>query len=80
MKEDGITFDPASVKGQEIRKEANYSGIRITLLGTLDRAQCPVQADIGFGDAVPRSPMTQTTRFCWKVCQRQRSGYTRDIQ
>jgi len=54
--EDGITFDPASVKGQEISKEANYSGIRITLLGTLDRAQCPIQADIGFGDAVTPKP------------------------
>ena len=56
VKDDGITFDPASVKGQEIRKEANYSGIRITLLGTLDRAECPVQADIGFGDAVTPAP------------------------
>lgn len=56
VKEDGITFDPASVKGQEIRKEANYSGIRITLLGTLERAQCPVQADVGFGDAVTPRP------------------------
>ena len=61
VKEDGITFDPASVKGQEIRKEANYSGIRIMLLGTLDRAQCPVQADIGFGDAV--TPKAEDTNY-----------------
>lgn len=54
--EDGMVFDPASVKGQEIRKEANYSGIRITLLATLDGAECPVQADIGFGDAVTPGP------------------------
>ena len=40
--EDGIVFDPASVKGAEIRKEANYAGIRITLMGTLDGARCPV--------------------------------------
>jgi hypothetical protein len=54
--EDGMFFDPTSVKGQEIRKEANYSGIRVTLLATLDGAECPVQADIGFGDAVTPAP------------------------
>lgn len=53
---DGIVFDPATVKAEEIRKEANYAGIRITLLGTLDGARCPVQADIGFGDAVTPAP------------------------
>jgi hypothetical protein len=54
--DDGIAFDPASVKAQEIRKEANYAGIRITLMGLLDGARCPVQADIGFGDAVTPAP------------------------
>jgi len=54
--EDGIIFDPTSVKAQEIRKEANYAGIRITLAGSLDGARCPVQADIGFGDAVTPAP------------------------
>jgi hypothetical protein len=54
--EDGIVFDPTSVKANEIRKEANYAGIRITLLGSLDGARCPVQADIGFGDAVTPAP------------------------
>jgi hypothetical protein len=54
--EDGMVFDLASVKGQEIRKEANYSGIRITLMATLHGAECPVQADIGFGDAVTPGP------------------------
>ena len=54
--EDGIVFDPASVKATEIRKEANYAGIRVTLLGKLDTARCPVQADIGFGDAVVPGP------------------------
>ena len=53
---DGIVFDPDSVKAAEIRKEANYAGIRITLTGSLDGARCPVQADIGFGDAVTPGP------------------------
>ncbi len=54
--EDGIVFLPDSVKAAEIRKEANYAGVRVTLMGLLDRARCPVQVDIGFGDAVVPGP------------------------
>lgn len=54
--EDGIVFDPDSVKCAEIRKEANYAGVRITLSGLLDNARCPVQIDVGFGDAVVPGP------------------------
>ncbi|MFZ4539800.1 nucleotidyl transferase AbiEii/AbiGii toxin family protein [Propionivibrio sp.] len=54
--QDGIVFQPNSVKGAEIRKEANYAGVRITLMGLLDSARCPVQIDVGFGDAVVPGP------------------------
>lgn len=54
--EDGIVFQPDSVKAAEIRKEAHYAGVRVTLLGILDKARCPVQVDIGFGDAVVPGP------------------------
>ena len=54
--EDGIAFQPDTVKAAEIRKEANYAGIRVALLGMLDSARCPVQIDIGFGDAVVPGP------------------------
>lgn len=54
--EDGIAFQPESVKAAEIRKEANYAGVRVTLMGMLDSARCPVQIDIGFGDAVVPDP------------------------
>lgn len=54
--EDGILFQPDSVKADEIRKEANYAGVRVTLLGLLDSARCPVQLDVGFGDAVVPGP------------------------
>ncbi len=53
---DGVVFDPNSVKGAEIRKAANYAGVRITLVGLLDSARCPVQIDVGFGDAVVPGP------------------------
>lgn len=54
--EDGIVFDPDSVKGAEIRKEAGYGGVRIDLLGFLDAARISLQVDIGFGDAVTPAP------------------------
>jgi hypothetical protein len=34
------------------RKDANYEGVRVTLLGTLDGARCAMQIDVGYGDAV----------------------------
>ena len=54
--EDGIVFQPESVKAAEIRKEANYAGVRVTFVGLVDSARCPVQLDIGFGDAVVPGP------------------------
>lgn len=52
VEEDGIRFHPDSVKAIEIREEANYPGVRVTLVGSLDGARCPVQIDVGFGDTV----------------------------
>lgn len=54
--DDGIAFDAASIRADEIRKEANYAGIRLTLTGTVDGARCPVQIDVGYGDAVTPAP------------------------
>lgn len=54
--EDGMTFDMATVRASEIRKEANYAGVRVTLLGILDGARCAVQIDIGYGDAITPNP------------------------
>jgi Nucleotidyl transferase AbiEii toxin, Type IV TA system len=54
--EDGIAFDPNSVKGALIRKEMGYGGVRIDLMGHLDNARISLQVDIGFGDAVTPAP------------------------
>lgn len=56
--DDGIRFDAQSIRAEEIRKEANYAGIRLTLLGWLEGARCPVQVDVGYGDAVTPGPET----------------------
>lgn len=59
--DDGIVFDPASVAGTVIRKDAGYGGVRIDLRGTLDGARLALQIDIGFGDAV--TPAAQPVTY-----------------
>lgn len=54
--EDGVIFHTDTVRAAEIRKEANYSGVRVTLLGVIDGARSQIQVDIGFGDAVIPEP------------------------
>jgi predicted nucleotidyltransferase component of viral defense system len=56
--DDGLEFDPASVRGEEIRSPDEYDGIRIKLVGRLAGARVPLQVDIGFGDAVVPPPET----------------------
>ncbi len=58
--EDGVVFDPDTVKGSIIRKEAGYGGVRIDLQGKLDGARIALQVDIGFGDAVTPEPQAIT--------------------
>ena len=50
--DDGIVFDADTVKAAEIRKESNYAGVRVTFTGLIGKVRCPIQVDIGYGDAV----------------------------
>ncbi|MGK7345738.1 MAG: nucleotidyl transferase AbiEii/AbiGii toxin family protein [Candidatus Nitrospinota bacterium M3_3B_026] len=52
VENDGLTFVANSVQVELIRDETEYGGIRVKLFGKLAGAQLPIQADIGFGDAV----------------------------
>jgi len=54
--DDGIVFDPASIRVGVIRKDAGYGGVRVTLNGKLANARCVAQVDVGFGDAVTPGP------------------------
>lgn len=55
--EDGLEFDPASVRGAEIRENQEYGGVRLTLTAHLDGARIPLQIDVGFGDVVTEGPI-----------------------
>jgi hypothetical protein len=53
---DGLLFQADSVHAAEIRKDANYEGVRVTMMCILDGAKCKLQVDVGFGDAVTLAP------------------------
>lgn len=53
---DGITYDPDSVKVDQIREDNTYGGLRCTLSAYLGTAKLRVQLDVGFGDAVTPQP------------------------
>jgi len=54
--DDGLLFDANSVRAERIRDDAEYEGIRLQVLGHLQRARIPLQIDIGFGDAITPTP------------------------
>lgn len=54
--DDGLVLHSDSVRVVPIRDGAEYGGTRVTLLGELGATRIPIQADIGFGDAVTPDP------------------------
>lgn len=58
--DDGIVFDPASIRLEEIRENVRYGGQRVRFSGSLDGSLCTAQIDLGFGDAVTPEPKVVT--------------------
>lgn len=54
--EDGIAFSPAQATAEVIREEDDYSGIRVTLGGTLSRATVRLHVDVNVGDPIWPDP------------------------
>jgi predicted nucleotidyltransferase component of viral defense system len=55
--DDGIRFDPSSVRAEEIRKDAGYDGARVVIAAEIANARCKTRIDLGFGDAVTPGPI-----------------------
>lgn len=53
---DGMVYHADTLKVEEIREGQEYAGVRVTLVGLLNKARIPLQIDIGFGDAVTPGP------------------------
>jgi predicted nucleotidyltransferase component of viral defense system len=54
--DDGMLFLADTVQTAEIREDAFYSSIRVTMEGRLGKASVPLQIDIGFGDDITPPP------------------------
>lgn len=58
--EDGLRYDLASMRIEGIREDADDGGWRVLLHAYLERARCPIQLDIGFGDVVTPAPREES--------------------
>ena len=50
--EDGVVFDSATIRIDNIRDEQQYSGLRVQIRGSLGQARLYLQVDLGFGDVI----------------------------
>lgn len=56
--DDGINFVADSLKSEEIKEEAEYSGVRIKVTAKIGTAKNTIQLDLGFGDIVIPEPLS----------------------
>jgi predicted nucleotidyltransferase component of viral defense system len=54
--EDGLDFPPELVRGERIRGDEEYQGVRVSLTAMLGKSRIPLQVDVGFGDDVFPAP------------------------
>jgi hypothetical protein len=54
--DDGLIFDSAGATAEAIREDDNYSGVRVTLGGTLSRAIIRLHVDVNVGDPIWPEP------------------------
>ena len=56
VEDDGLVFDPKSLRVARIKEEQEYEGLRVNLVARLERAKISMQVDIGFGDVIVPPP------------------------
>ena len=54
--DDGLVFDPKSLRVARIKEEQEYEGLRVNLVARVERARIHMQVDVGFGDAIVPPP------------------------
>ena len=53
---DGLIFQSDSVKGERIKDEEKYEGVRLHMTALIEKTRVPLQIDVGFGDRVVPEP------------------------
>jgi predicted nucleotidyltransferase component of viral defense system len=56
VEDDGLEFQAETVRGERIREDEEYEGVRVHLVARLAAARIKVQVDVGFGDVVTPAP------------------------
>ncbi|MEV4752580.1 nucleotidyl transferase AbiEii/AbiGii toxin family protein [Streptosporangium sp. NPDC049248] len=54
--EDGVAFDPASLRTVPIRQDDEYHGLRLSMASNIARARLKLQLDVSFGDPITPAP------------------------
>lgn len=54
--DDGVSFEPATLRQERIREDDGYGGVRLKARATVGGAQVAIIIDIGFGDALEPGP------------------------
>ena len=57
VEDDGLEFQAETVRGERIREDEEYEGVRIHLGARLAAARIKVQVDVGFGDVITPAPL-----------------------
>jgi hypothetical protein len=68
--DDGIAFDPATVKGSVVRKEAGYSRARIDIQARLEGVRIALKVGIASKARSRQSRKPPPTRWCWMIFRR----------
>ncbi len=75
---DGMEFDPATVKTERIKEDADYEGVRVRFVGLLGKARVAMQIDVGFGDVITPGAQDITYPVLLDFLAPALSGYPRE--
>lgn len=53
---DGLVFQSDTVRGERIKDEEKYEGVRLHMTALIEKTRVPLQIDVGFGDRVVPEP------------------------
>lgn len=73
-----MVFDPATVKTERIKEDADYEGVRVRFVALLGRARVTMQIDVGFGDVVNPGVQSISYPALLDFPAPQLSGYPRE--
>jgi hypothetical protein len=73
-----MVFDPATVKTERIKEDADYEGVRVRFVGLLGKARVAMQIDVGFGDVVTPGAQNITYPVLLDFPAPALSGYPRE--